>query len=78
MNRHLPIHIQRRRVITYIVRIMSEVKNRLKKRILITSSRYFPNIGGVENSLYFLAMAFIEKGYEVDLVCSDVVEGEHI
>ena len=35
------------------------------EKVLITSSRYLPNIGGIENSLYFLSEAFSDLGYEV-------------
>lgn len=45
-----------------------------KEKVLITSSRYLPNIGGIENSLYFLSEAFSDLGYEVFLVASNVVE----
>lgn len=42
------------------------------KRILITSHSFLPNIGGVENSLKYLAQSWAEQGYGVDIVVSDV------
>ncbi|GAA0353531.1 hypothetical protein GCM10009092_17380 [Bowmanella denitrificans] len=44
----------------------------LNKYILLTSNAYLPNRGGVENSLYYLARAFSEKGYNVIILISDV------
>lgn len=41
------------------------------KRVMVTATGYFPNIGGVENSLYYLSKGFFEKGYSVDLVASN-------
>ena len=40
--------------------------------VLISATGYFPNIGGIENSLYYLSKSFSEKGYSVDLVSSNV------
>lgn len=42
------------------------------KSVLITSNAYFPNIGGIENSLRYLAREYLKKGYEVNVVVSDV------
>ncbi|MFT6507139.1 MAG: glycosyltransferase involved in cell wall biosynthesis [Colwellia polaris] len=42
------------------------------KSILITSNAYYPNIGGIENSLRYLAQAYVKQGYRVDVVISDV------
>jgi len=42
------------------------------KSILITSNAYFPNIGGIENSLRYLASAYLKMGYRVDVVISDI------
>lgn len=42
------------------------------KHILLTSNAYYPNVGGIENSLYYLAKSYIELGYSVDVVISDV------
>jgi glycosyltransferase involved in cell wall biosynthesis len=44
----------------------------MKKSVLITSNAYFPNIGGIENSLRYLAEAYHQMGYRVDVVVSDV------
>ena len=44
----------------------------MKPSILITSNAYFPNIGGVENSLRYLAKAYLAIGYDVDVVVSDI------
>ncbi|MEQ5635304.1 glycosyltransferase family 4 protein [Providencia manganoxydans] len=43
-----------------------------KKSILITSNAYYPNVGGIENSLYHLAHVFNQKGYNVDIVISNI------
>ncbi|WP_179959426.1 glycosyltransferase [Marinobacter changyiensis] len=40
-------------------------------RVLILSSLFAPNIGGVENSINALAQEFIKLGYEVNIVCSN-------
>jgi hypothetical protein len=42
-----------------------------KLKILITSSSYLPNIGGIENSLYYLAKA--GKYDDVTIVTGDKV-----
>ncbi|QFU23438.1 glycosyltransferase family 4 protein [Shewanella eurypsychrophilus] len=42
------------------------------KSVLITSNAYFPNIGGIENSLRYLALSYVSQGYHVDVVVSDV------
>lgn len=43
-------------------------------KVLLTSSRYLPNIGGIENSLYYLSEAFSELGFEVYVVASNILE----
>ncbi|MCF6453910.1 glycosyltransferase [Vibrio sp. MMG022] len=40
----------------------------MKKKILIVNTSSFPNIGGVENSLNFIAIEFIKKGYQTEVV----------
>lgn len=42
----------------------------MHKKILITSNLYKPNIGGIENSLYFMAKSYIKAGFEVHIVAS--------
>ena len=42
------------------------------KTVLITSNAYFPNIGGIENSLRYLARSYSKKGYKVYVVVSDI------
>jgi glycosyltransferase involved in cell wall biosynthesis len=42
------------------------------KSVLITSNAYYPNIGGVENSLRYLATSYVSLGYRVYVVVSDV------
>lgn len=49
--------------------------NKRKERnstILITSNAYYPNIGGIENSLYHLAQVYYKKGYKVEIVVSNI------
>jgi len=51
----------------------------MKKTILITSNAYLPNIGGVENSLKYLAQSYKKLGYQVIVVVSDVAaNGEEL
>ena len=40
------------------------------KSVLLLSSSYLPNIGGVENSIRHLAEEYEAKGYHVDIVSS--------
>ena len=40
----------------------------MKKTVVITSNSYLPNLGGVENSLKFLADSFVKQGYQVDII----------
>ncbi|WP_261591887.1 glycosyltransferase family 4 protein [Pseudoalteromonas holothuriae] len=39
-----------------------------KKSIILTGNAYYPNIGGVENSLRHLAKSYLESGYHVDIL----------
>src|SRR5690625_422729 len=48
--------------------------HKLRKSALLTSSRYLPNIGGIENSLHNLSIALSRAGWVVDIVASNVVE----
>ncbi|MEZ8985215.1 hypothetical protein OAI_11450 [Vibrio cyclitrophicus FF160] len=41
------------------------------KRVLLVSEYFFPNIGGVENSIDNLAKEYIKLGYQVDIITSD-------
>ncbi|UDM62793.1 glycosyltransferase family 4 protein [Pseudoalteromonas piscicida] len=43
-----------------------------KPCVLLTSNQYKPNIGGIENSLYHLSQEYIQLGYEVIIVTSDL------
>lgn len=40
-------------------------------RVVLTSFYYKPHFGGVENSLYHLAVAYKKAGHEVIIACSD-------
>ncbi|MEF1248692.1 glycosyltransferase [Vibrio owensii] len=40
----------------------------MKKKVLIVNTSSYPNIGGVENSLNFIAIEFIKKGYQTEVV----------
>jgi len=42
------------------------------KSIVITSNAFYPNIGGIENSLRYLARSYSLQGYAVSVVVSDV------
>jgi len=48
------------------------------KKILITSNLYLPNIGGIENSLYYLAKSGVENGDNISLVVSDIVDKDNL
>lgn len=41
------------------------------KKVLILNALYYPNIGGVENSIRELSQVLKDKGYAVDVVCSN-------
>ena len=38
-------------------------EGRVAVRVLLTSTLYYPNVGGVENSLFHLAQAYRQRGY---------------
>lgn len=44
-------------------------------KVLLTSNLYLPNIGGIENSLYYLAVAGVKQRDEVTIIASNVVSG---
>jgi glycosyltransferase involved in cell wall biosynthesis len=44
----------------------------MKDHILLLSNAYFPNRGGIENSLYHLAKSYQVLGYQVDILVGDV------
>ncbi|MBY5978959.1 glycosyltransferase family 4 protein [Ferrimonas balearica] len=44
-------------------------------QVLLTSNLYLPNIGGIENSLYYLAKAGVQQQDEVTIISSNVVAG---
>lgn len=44
----------------------------MKKKILIASNLYKPNIGGVENSLDHMAQSYAQQGYDVIIYASDI------
>jgi 1,2-diacylglycerol 3-alpha-glucosyltransferase len=46
--------------------------------VIITSNLYKPFIGGVENSLYHLALAYLELGYRPIIIVSDLTTDENI
>jgi len=41
------------------------------KKVLILNSLYYPNVGGVENSIKEMSNEFIKLGYSVHIVCSN-------
>lgn len=41
------------------------------KKILLISTLYKPNVGGIENSIHHLAIEYEKQGYCVDIVASD-------
>ena len=43
----------------------------MKKRAFLLSSLYYPNVGGVENSLRELSRELIGRGYDVFLITSN-------
>ena len=43
----------------------------MKRKVLLVSTLYRPNIGGIENSLYHLALEYESLGYQIDIVSSD-------
>lgn len=43
-----------------------------RKRAILIGSLYYPNVGGVENSLRAIAAELCSRGVEVDIVCSDL------
>ena len=43
-----------------------------KKTVLLASNLYRPNIGGIENSLYHLTLAYQDMGYKVIVFTSDI------
>ncbi|MBE0369284.1 glycosyltransferase family 4 protein [Pseudoalteromonas aurantia] len=40
--------------------------------IILLSNAYYPNIGGIENSLYHLAKSYQKDGYHVDILVGDI------
>lgn len=42
------------------------------RRALFSSSLYYPNVGGVENSIRAMARVLSSRGVDVDIVCSDL------
>ncbi len=61
-----------------MVYIFKVGRKMIGNKVLVTSSRYLPNIGGIENSILNLSEALILNGYEVDIVSSDVVESNKL
>lgn len=43
----------------------------MKKKVLLISILYKPNVGGIENSIHHLAIEYEKLGYEVDILSSD-------
>ncbi len=48
------------------------------KKVLITSNLYLPNIGGIENSLYYLAKSGIQSGDDITIITSDIIDKDNI
>ncbi|BBN80389.1 hypothetical protein PA25_03740 [Pseudoalteromonas sp. A25] len=44
----------------------------MKDHIILISNAYFPNRGGIENSLYHLAKSYQALGYQIDILVGDV------
>jgi glycosyltransferase involved in cell wall biosynthesis len=44
-----------------------------RKKVLITSNLYLPNIGGIENSIYYLAKEGVESGDLITIVTSNII-----
>ncbi|MBQ4849228.1 glycosyltransferase family 4 protein [Pseudoalteromonas sp. MMG012] len=44
----------------------------MKNHIILVSNAYYPNIGGIENSLYHLAKSYQKDGYHVDILVGDI------
>ncbi len=52
---------------------MQENKSsKLATRVALTSNLFFPFIGGVENSLFYLSKAFSKEGYRTVILTSDI------
>jgi len=49
-----------------------------KSTVVITSNLFKPSIGGVENSLHHLALAYLDLGYEPIIVVSDLSSNDEI
>lgn len=47
---------------------------KFKKNILLINTSFYPRIGGVENSLVHLISEYKKKGFEVTVVCGDIVD----
>ncbi|MEM5782075.1 MAG: glycosyltransferase [Candidatus Aenigmatarchaeota archaeon] len=41
-----------------------------KKKIVIITTRFFPDIGGIEKSMYYFAKGFVENGFIVQVICT--------
>ncbi|RUO62610.1 glycosyltransferase family 4 protein [Pseudidiomarina insulisalsae] len=56
---------------------MSSLKQAEQERspVALTSNLFFPHIGGVENSLLYLAKAYEELGYQPEVLTSDIPSG---
>jgi glycosyltransferase involved in cell wall biosynthesis len=44
----------------------------MKNHIILLSNAFYPNIGGIENSLHHLAKSYHKLGYKVDILVGDV------
>lgn len=47
------------------------INEKPKKKVLLLNTSFYPNIGGVENSLRSLAQSLSDKNYSVDVISSD-------
>lgn len=46
------------------------------KKVILTSGLYYPNTGGIESSLKYLAKAGLKKNDDITIVTSNIVEGD--
>lgn len=51
---------------------VSRSQTKSSRAVLLASHAYLPVTGGVENSLYHLAVSYAEQAHDVHIVCTDV------
>ncbi len=45
-------------------------------KVLLLNRSYYPNVGGIENSLYFLSQQLRQQGHEVMILTQDLGRAE--